>query len=65
MKSRLLSIVSLLLLPTLTLASGGDGTSDNGYVPLHRVPAPEFEAYAGGRLDVVRGEFFRVHQVLA
>ena len=66
MKLSSLMATGLLVVPLLSIASGGDGGYDeNVYVPTLHVPAPELDAYAAGKLGVVSGEYFRIYRVLA
>ena len=60
-----LAFALCLMLPVLAAASGGDGYTVDPYVPASHVPAPEVEAFAGGKLGVVDGDYFRVFHVLA
>lgn len=62
---RTLFVSALVMVSGLTFASGGDGYDDSIYVPRHRVPYPEQAAFAGGRLGVVSGQFYRIYLVLA
>ncbi len=59
------SLALALSATPLAQASGGDGFTDNPYMPLYRVPVPELEGFAAGRLGVLQGAHWRIYQVLA
>jgi len=56
---------SLAMRPTPAFASGGDGFSENPFVPENHVPFPEMPGYAAGRIGVLQADWWRLHHVLA
>ncbi|HSI48282.1 MAG TPA: hypothetical protein VLA61_08440 [Ideonella sp.] len=59
------ALASLLSLPALTHASGGDGFAESPLTPEWHVPASELPAYAAGRLGVLPGSHWRIFLFLA
>ena len=57
--------VGLFSVSTLLQASGGDEFSENPFMPQYRVPAPELQDYAAGRIGIVAPSYWRVYQFLA
>jgi hypothetical protein len=52
-------------IPVTSSASGGDDFMENIFVPQFHVPKAELQGYAGGKLGVLHGEYWRVYHVLA
>lgn len=55
----------LFSISTTLQASGGDEFMENIFSPENRVPLPELQDYAGGKLGIVTPTYWRVYHFLA